>query len=422
MNTPLNILVIGSGGREHALCWKIKQSPLCADLYCAPGNGGISQVVTCVTLADAPSIVAFCMEKQIGLAVIGPEQPLVEGLADTLRAAHIPTFGPSKKAAQLEGSKAFTKQLCDKYHIPTAAYGEFSDIAAAKAYLNNNPYPQVIKADGLAAGKGVVIAENEKQAFDALEMMFAGGFGIAGHKVIIEEFLLGQELSFFALSDGERAIAFGAAQDHKRAYDNDQGPNTGGMGTYSPPPIATRVLQEEVMQTIIEPTVRAMKKEGMPFQGVLFAGLMLTSEGPTLLEYNARFGDPETQVLMARLDSDLVPLLLACAQGKLENTEVRYKKEAAVCVVMAAEGYPGSYQKGTAINNLSQASALPDTIIFHAGTALENYQIVATGGRVLGVTALGGTLKEAQGKAYKAVDTIDWKEGFCRRDIAAKAV
>jgi phosphoribosylamine--glycine ligase len=346
----------------------------------------------------------------------------VDGLADSLRAAHIPTFGPSQKAAQLEGSKAFTKQLCDKYRIPTAAYGEFIDIATAKAYLKNKPYPQVIKADGLAAGKGVVIAENETDAVAALEMMFSGGFGSAGDKVLIEEFLQGPELSFFALSDGECALEFGSAQDHKRAFDNDEGPNTGGMGTYSPPPIATAAMHAEVMETIIQPTVEAMKAEGIPFQGVLFAGLMLTKQGPKLLEYNARFGDPETQVLMARLDSDIVPILLACANGTLANVKVSYKKAHAVCVVMAAKGYPGPYQKGTKISQLDKAAGLPDTMVFHAGTKKEGDVILANGGRVLGVTALGATLKEAQARAYQAVDVIDWPEGFCRRDIAAKAL
>lgn len=422
MTNHLNILVIGSGGREHALCWKIKQSPLCGELFCAPGNGGISDVATCMILSDDAAILNFCLEKNIGLVVIGPEKPLVDGLADTLRAANIPTFGPSEKAAQLEGSKAFTKHICDKYHIPTAAYGEFTEIVPAQEYLKNKTYPQVIKADGLAAGKGVVIAENEAEAFAALEMMFSGGFGKAGNVVVIEEFLVGPELSFFALSDGEHALEFGSAQDHKRAFDGDLGPNTGGMGTYSPAPIATHVLHTQLMEMIIKPTVAAMKAEGMPFQGILFAGLMLTNDGPKLLEYNARFGDPETQVLMARLESDLVPILLSCANGTLETASVSYTKQAAVCVVMAANGYPGSYTKGSKISNLSQASALPDTIVFHAGTEKNGEEIRAIGGRVLGVTALGDTLKDAQAKAYIAVDVIDWKDGFCRRDIAGKAV
>jgi phosphoribosylamine--glycine ligase len=418
----INILVIGSGGREHALCWKIKQSPECGALYCSPGNGGIQEVANCVTLADEATIIAFCQEKQIGLVVIGPEQPLVDGLADSLRAANIPTFGPSKKAAQLEGSKAYTKKLCDRYHIPTAAYGEFTDLATAKNYLQSKTYPQVVKADGLAAGKGVVIAQNEREAVDALEMMFSGGFGAAGNKVVIEEFLEGPELSFFALSDGTHALEFGSAQDHKRAFDNDQGPNTGGMGTYSPPPIATKALHAEVMETIIKPTVAAMQAEGAPFQGVLFAGLILTKGGPKLLEYNTRFGDPETQVLMARLESDVLPILLACAKGDLNNIAVKHKNEHAVCVVMAANGYPANYEKNTLIQNLTQASALPNTVIFHAGTARSGGEIRAIGGRVLGVTATGATLKEAQHNAYKAVDAIDWPQGFCRRDIAASAL
>lgn len=418
----LNILVIGSGGREHALCWKIRQSSLCGELYCAPGNGGIWEVATCIALKDVRDTIAFCKEKDIGLVVVGPEQPLVDGVVDMLKAEGIVVFGPSKRAAQLEGSKAFTKKLCDKYNIPTAAYEEFTDLDAAENYIQTQSYPLVIKADGLAAGKGVVIAEDVLQAADALQFMFQGGFGAAGKKVVIEEFLTGTELSFFALCDGNTAVEFGSAQDHKRAYDNDQGPNTGGMGTYSPPPLATKELHQQIMETIVLPTVAGMKNDGAPFQGVLFAGLMLTKEGPKLIEYNTRFGDPETQVLMARLNSDLVPLLLASANGNLGDATVHYKSEDAVCVVMAAKGYPGEYKKHTVIQGLEQARSMANVMIFHAGTERHGEEIQAVGGRVLGVTALGSTIKDAQAKAYQAVSQIDWPDGFYRKDIANSAI
>lgn len=416
-----HILVIGSGGREHALCWKIKQSPLCGALYCAPGNGGIREVAECVSLDGDAAIIDFCRAQNIGLVVIGPEQPLVDGLADTLEAAGIACFGANKQAAQLEGSKAFTKALCDKYNIPTAAYAEFTDAAAAKAYLAGNPYPQVIKADGLAAGKGVIIAEDEAAAHTAIDEMFDGRFGAAGEKIIIEECMVGPELSYFALCDGNIATEFGTAQDHKRAYDDDKGPNTGGMGTYSPPPIATAELCAEVMRTIIQPTVDGLKQEGITFKGIFFAGLMITATGPKLIEYNVRFGDPETQVLMARLEADLLPLLMDVAKGTLKKAPVAYKNEAAVCVVMASNGYPGTYQKGSIIRNLDAAGSAANTTIFHAGTVLKDDEIQAVGGRVLGVTALGATLSDAIHASYQAVDAIDWPEGFCRRDIAKHA-
>ena len=417
-----NILIIGAGGREHALAWKIKQSPLCGTLYCAPGNGGMEEIAECISLADHDAIIEFCKNNSIGLVVVGPEQPFVDGLADDLQAAGIPCFGCNGKAAQLEGSKAFTKALCKKYNIPTAAYDEFTDAQSAKNYLAGKTYPQVIKADGLAAGKGVIIAENEAQAFEAIEHMFSGGFGEAGSKIIIEEFLTGPELSYFALCDGNAAVEFGAAQDHKRAYDNDEGPNTGGMGTYSPPPIATPELCNEIMRTVIEPTIAGLKQEGIAFKGIFFAGFMLTKDGPKLLEYNVRFGDPETQALMARLDTDILPLFLDVASGTLKPQTIAYKPEAAVCVVMASKGYPGAYEKGTVIEAVEQANALPNTTIFHAGTKREDNTLKASGGRVLGVTALGATLKEAQSNAYQAVDTIEWPMGFCRRDIAKKAI
>ena len=423
-----NVLVIGSGGREHALCWRLKQSPSVGKLFCSPGNGGISEVATCVNLAKPQDIIRFCKEQTIALVVIGPEQPLVEGLSDQLREQGIAVFGPSKKAARLEGSKGFMKDLCAKYRIPTAAYGFFTTLAEAQAFLQDKAYPLVIKADGLAAGKGVVIAASQQEAQEALASMFSGQFGDSGKAVIIEEFLQGEEVSYFALCDGETAVEFGYAQDHKRAFDGDQGPNTGGMGAYSPAPIMTPPLREIVMQTIIMPTVRAMKKEGIPFKGVLFAGLMLTEDGPILLEYNARFGDPETQVLMARFDADLYLALMACSHTELtkdnglDKVKISFAKDAAVCIVMAANGYPGNYAKNTPIQGVEKANALDGVMVFHAGTHMQDGKLLANGGRVLGVTAIGATIAQAQAKGYQAVDLIDWPSGFCRRDIAWRAV
>ncbi len=412
-----NVLVIGSGGREHALSWRLKASPSVQKVYCAPGNAGIAEDVTCVTLASPQAIIDFCKANAIGLVVIGPEQPLVEGLADTLDAAGIAVFGPGKLAARLEGSKGFTKEICRKYNIPTAAYGFFTDAGNAKRFLDGKSYPIVVKADGLAAGKGVIIAENRRQAENAVDDMFSGQFGESGKSVVIEEFMEGEEVSFFAITDGDTAIEFGYAQDHKRAYDGDKGPNTGGMGTYAPAAMMTEALRAQVMNDIIFPTVEAMKKEGCPFRGVLFAGLMLTREGPKLLEYNARFGDPETQVLMARLESDLYAALLACATGGLDKVKISFRRDAAVCVVMASNGYPGAYEKGSVIKGIEKANALPGVKVFHAGTDKRGDDIVAVGGRVLGVTAFGGSVAEAQSNAYRAVDAIDWPGGFCRRDI-----
>ncbi len=416
------VLVIGSGGREHALSWRLKQSLGVSQIFCASGNAGIAQDVTCVNLAAHDEIVKFCHKENISLVVIGPEQPLVDGLADILQAENIPVFGCSKKAARLEGSKIFMKDLCKKYNIPTAAYGSFSDKQEAINFLEGKNFPIVVKADGLAAGKGVFIAENKKDAIEAVENMFSGEFGTAGSRIIIEEFLDGVEASFFALCDGKKAVEFSYAQDHKRAYDGDKGPNTGGMGTYSPAPVVTDEIRKEVMEKIIHPTMAAMEKEGCPFSGVLFAGLMLTKNGAKLLEYNARFGDPETQSLMMRFDGDLFRLLLSCANGTVEEKFISFSKQAAVCVVMAASGYPAAYQKGSIIHGLEKAGAFPNVKIFHAGTAEKDGNIVSVGGRVLGVTALGDNIKEAQHNAYKAVDLIDWKEGFYRRDIAWQAV
>lgn len=419
----MNVLVIGSGGREHALCWKLTQSPQLDALYCAPGNAGIAEVAECVSLSGNDAIVAFAKDRRIGLVVVGPEVPLVEGLADALQAANIPVFGPSAKAAQLEGSKGFTKDLCAKYHIPTAAYRRFTDDAEAQDYAAMQSLPLVIKADGLAAGKGVVIAETREEARAAIDEMLGGKFGAAGASLVIEEFMEGEEASFFALADGTHALAFGAAQDHKRVGEGDTGPNTGGMGTYSPAPCFTTEIEARTMREIIEPTLRAMQAEGMPFQGVLFAGLMLTKDGPKLIEYNARFGDPETQVLMRRVEGDLLPYLLACATGTLAAMPpVRMREESAVCVVLAAKGYPETYVKNTVIRGLDQVAGCPDSVVFHAGTAAKDGQILAVGGRVLGICATGPTIREARDATYRAVDAIDWPEGFCRRDIAWRAL
>jgi phosphoribosylamine--glycine ligase len=416
-----NVLVIGSGGREHALCWRLAQSPSVAKVFCSPGNGGIGEEFACVALASHAEIIDFCKKERIALVVIGPEQPLVEGLADALAAAGIAVFGPQAKAARLEGSKGFMKELCKNYHIPTAAYGFFDNVSDAKQFLEGKSYPIVVKADGLAAGKGVIIAQDKAEALAAIDDMFSGKIA-GGAQVVIEEFLEGEEVSFFALCDGDNAVAFGSAQDHKRAYDGDKGPNTGGMGTYAPLHFFTDALQKTVMETIIFPTVAAMKKEGCPFKGVLFAGLMLTKDGPKLLEYNVRFGDPETQVLMARFEGDLYALLLACSTGRLAEAKAAFGKEAAICVVMAAKGYPGAYEKNTVIKNLGKAGTISGVKIFHAGTKKDGGEMLSVGGRVLGITATGDTLKEAQARAYQAIDLLDWPQGFCRRDIGWRGV
>ncbi len=421
----MNVLLIGSGGREHALAWRLKASPKLDRLYCAPGNAGIAEVATLVALdaADHAAVAAFCGKHAIGLVVIGPEVPLVAGLADSLTAQGIRVFGPSKAAAQLEGSKGYTKDLCAEFGIPTAAYGRFRDAASAKAYLARQKAGTiVVKADGLAAGKGVVIAETRAQAEAAIDACFAGAFGAAGAEVVIEEFLVGEEASFFALVDGEHALALVAAQDHKRVGDGDTGPNTGGMGAYSPAPVMTPAMVERTMAEIIRPTVAAMKKRGTPFRGVLFAGLMITDKGPQLIEYNVRFGDPETQVLMMRLKSDLLDALSATAEGRLDRCRVEWHADAALTVVMAADGYPGTPRKGTEIRGLGLAASMPGVEIFHAGTRAEGSRILADGGRVLNVTARGHTVAEAQALAYAAIAQLDWPEGFCRRDIGWRAV
>jgi phosphoribosylamine---glycine ligase len=420
----MNILLLGSGGREHALAWKMADSPLIERFYCAPGNAGIAQEAECVPLelTGHAAIVAFCRENGIDLVVVGPEAPLCAGVVDDLEAAGIKAFGPSRAAAQLEGSKGFTKDLCRANAIPTAAYARFKDAKAAKAYIRSHGAPIVVKADGLAAGKGVIVAQSEAEAEAAVDMMFSGGLGEAGGEVVVEEFLDGEEASFFALCDGETAIPLATAQDHKRAFDGDKGPNTGGMGAYSPAANIDAALSGRIMSEIIAPTMRAMKAMGAPFKGVLYAGLMITSQGPKLIEYNARFGDPETQVLMPRLMSDLVPALLAACDGMLKSFDLRWYETPALTVVMAAKGYPGHYTRGTVIEGLDEAAAVEGVEIFHAGTKAEGGRILANGGRVLNISATGKTVREAQARAYAAIARICWPEGFYRRDIGWRAV
>jgi len=420
----MNILLLGSGGREHALAWKLAQSPLCENLYAAPGNPGIADHAELVSMdvTDHAAVVAYCTERSIKLVVIGPEAPLVDGLADSLRAHDIPVFGPDKAAAQLEGSKGFTKDLCARANIPTAAYVRTTSLEQARAELTKFGLPVVIKADGLAAGKGVIIAETAEQAEEALADMFSGSFGAAGAEVVLEEFMTGEEVSFFALTDGTAILPFGSAQDHKRVGDGDTGPNTGGMGAYSPARILTPALEQEALERIIRPTVDTLRAEGMPYNGVLYAGLMLTREGPKLVEYNARFGDPECQVLMMRLEDDLAALLLSVATGKLADYgTVSMRDECALTVVMAANGYPGTPEKDGAISGIDAAEA-EGSKVFHAGTALKNGALVANGGRVLNVTALGSSIADAQAQAYRAVDAISFPTGFCRRDIGWREV
>jgi len=421
----MNILLLGSGGREHALAWKMAASPLADRLYCAPGNAGIAREATCVALdpADHPAVVAFCKSHAIDLVVVGPEAPLVAGIVDDLAAAGIKAFGPTKAAARLEGSKGFAKDLCRAHNIPTAAYERFAEAAPAKAYVRARGAPIVVKADGLAAGKGVVVAATVAEAEAAIDMILGGGLGAAGAELVVEEFLQGEEASFFALCDGETALPLASAQDHKRVFDGDQGPNTGGMGAYSPAPVMTEEMTQRTLDEIVRPTLRAMQAMGAPFKGVLFAGLMITPGGPQLIEYNIRFGDPECQPLMLRLKSDLVPALIAACDGVLKSFDLRWHDDAALTVVMAAKGYPGAFAKGSIIAGLDDAAAIEGVEIFHAGTALSaDGRLAANGGRVLGVSAIGKTVAEAQARAYAAVDKIRWPEGFCRRDIGWRAV
>ena len=420
----MHILLLGSGGREHALAWKIAASPLVTKLWCAPGNAGIAREAECVPLAiaDREAVIAFCKANAVEFVVVGPETPLAAGIVDDLGRAGIKAFGPSKMAAQLEGSKGFTKDLCAEFGIPTAAYRRFDNEAGALAYVRAQGAPIVIKADGLAAGKGVVVAKTLREAEDAVAMMFAGHFGAAGAEVVIEEFLAGREVSFFALCDGETALPLASAQDHKRVFDHDQGPNTGGMGAYSPTPFVTSEIHDQIMSRIISPTVAGMKARGAPFRGVLYAGVMLTEQGPKLFEYNVRFGDPECQVLMLRMMSDIVPAFLAACDGELKHFNLRWYPEAAITVVMAAKGYPGDYRKGSRIEGLDDAAKIDGVEIFHAGTLAKDSAILANGGRVLNVCALGKTVTEAQARAYASIDRINWPDGFCRRDIAWQAV
>ena len=417
----MNVLLIGSGGREHALAWRLKRSDSLTSLYAAPGNPGIAEEAEIVPLdvSDHLAVIDFCRNKAIGLVVIGPEAPLVAGLGDDLRAEGFAVFGPDKAAAQLEGSKGFTKDLCARAEIPTAAYARQNDKAAALADLDRFGLPVVIKADGLAAGKGVIIAESAEEARAAVEDMFSGGFGAAGAEIVLEEYMEGEEASFFALSDGMNVVPFGSAQDHKRVGDGDTGPNTGGMGAYSPAPVLSDELEAQVMERIVEPTVRTMMADGNPYVGVLYAGLMLTDEGPKLIEYNCRFGDPECQVLMTRFRGDLAALLHAVATRGLTGAAAPdFSADTALTVVMAAKGYPGTPEKGGAINRLDAAEkAVPDVKIFHAGTAMTDGALVASGGRVLNVTATAPSVTAAREKAYGAIDALDFPSGFCRRDI-----
>ena len=420
----MNLLLIGSGGREHALAWKLAASPLVDRLWCAPGNAGIAQEaeIARIDVADHAAVITFCRTHAIDFVVVGPEAPMVAGIVDDLEAAGIKTFGASSGAARLEGSKGFTKDLCRRYGIPTAAYERFAAPEPARAYVRAQGAPIVVKADGLAAGKGVVVAETVAEAEAAIDMMFSGGLGAAGAEVLVEEFLAGEEASFFALCDGESAIALGSVQDHKRAFDGDRGPNTGGMGAYSPAPVMTEALERQAMDAFVLPTLRAMKEAGSPFKGVLFAGLMITAVGPKLIEYNVRFGDPECQVLMLRLKSDLVPALMAARDGMLKRFDLRWSDETALTVVMATRGYPGSYAKGSMIEGLDEAAAVDGAQVFHAGTAMADGRVVADGGRVLNVCGLGRTVGEARERAYAAVGRIRWTEGFCRRDIGWQAL
>jgi phosphoribosylamine---glycine ligase len=420
----MHVLLLGSGGREHALAWKIAASPLVTKLWCAPGNAGIAREAECVALdiANHGTVIDFCKRNSVELVVVGPETPLTAGIVDDLANVGIKAFGPSKQAARLEGSKGFTKALCTECGIPTGAYGRFDNANEALAYVRRQGAPIVVKADGLAAGKGVVVAMTTAEAEAAVTMMFGGAFGKAGAEIVVEEYLAGREISFFALCDGETAIALASAQDHKRVFDHDEGPNTGGMGAYSPTPFVTSEIHDQIMARIILPTVAGMKARGTPFRGVLYAGIMLTADGPKLFEYNVRFGDPECQVLMLRMMSDIVPAMLAACDGQLKNFDLRWFEEAALTVVMAAKGYPGDYAKGTRIDGLDEAAKVEGVEIFHAGTIAKDGNILANGGRVLNICASGKTIAEAQQRAYAAVGRIRWGDGFCRRDIGWQAV
>ena len=420
----MNILILGSGGREHALAWAVKQNPKTDRLIVAPGNAGIAQLAECadIDILDGSAVVAFCAANAVDFVIIGPEAPLAAGVADATRAAGLLTFGPSAEAAKLEASKAFTKEICDACAAPTAAWARFTQSAPARAYVQAQGAPIVVKADGLAAGKGVIVAMTVTEALAAIDDMFGGEFGTAGAEVVIEEFMTGEEASFFILTDGVNALPIGTAQDHKRAGEGDTGPNTGGMGAYSPAPVLTPALQSQAMEQIVLPTIAEMARRGTPYSGVLYAGLMIENGQCRLVEYNARFGDPETQVLMMRLGAQALDLLLACAEGRLDQTRAHWADDHALTVVMAAQGYPGAYARGSAIRGLEALPESSSQMVFHAGTTLTDGQITASGGRVLNVTARGATLAEAQARAYAMVDAIDWPEGFCRRDIGWRAL
>ncbi|RKF13501.1 phosphoribosylamine--glycine ligase [Roseovarius spongiae] len=420
----MNILILGGGGREHALAWAVLQNPKCDRLIVAPGNAGISGIAECAALdiMDAGRVAAFAEEESIDLVIVGPEAPLAAGVADRLRDAGVLTFGPSAAAARLEASKSFTKEICDAAGAPTAAYGHFTDAASAKEYVQTKGAPIVVKADGLAAGKGVIIAESVAEAHAAIDDMFAGEFGQAGAELVIEEFMTGEEASLFVLCDGETVLPIGGAQDHKRVGEGDTGPNTGGMGAYSPAPVLTPEIEARAMDEIVRPTVAEMARRGTPFRGVLYAGLMIEAGRARLVEYNVRFGDPECQVLMMRLGAQALDLMHAAAEGRLGNCPVNWADDHALTVVMAAKGYPGDYAKGSVIRGLDACPENSTQMVFHAGTARADGQMVASGGRVLNVTARGATLKEAAERAYAMVDRIDWPEGFCRRDIGWRAL
>jgi len=420
----MNILILGGGGREHALAWAVLQNPKCDKLIVAPGNAGIAQIAQCADLdiLDPAAVTEFAAENAIDFVIVGPEAPLVEGIVDALSGAGILAFGPSKAAAELEASKAFTKEICDAAKAPTANYAHFTDAEAARAYIRAQGAPIVVKADGLAAGKGVIVAMDEDTALAAIDDMFGGEFGAAGAEVVIEEFMEGEEASFFVLTDGTAALAIGTAQDHKRAYDNDEGPNTGGMGAYSPAPVLSDAIAKAALDDIVQPTIDEMARRGTPYRGVLYAGLMIKDGKPRLVEYNVRFGDPECQVLMMRLGAQALDLMLACAENRLAEAQVNWADDHALTIVMAAKGYPGSYEKGSVIKGLDTLPEDASHMVFHAGTRKTDGAIQAVGGRVLNVTARGSSLKEARDRAYKMVEEIDWPEGFCRSDIGWRAL
>ncbi|MFW8594640.1 phosphoribosylamine--glycine ligase [Cribrihabitans neustonicus] len=420
----MNILILGGGGREHALAWAVMQNPKCDKLIVAPGNAGIAQIADCASLdiEDGGAVAGFAEENAIDFVIIGPEAPLAAGVADRLREAGVLVFGPSEAAARLEASKRFTKEICDAAGAPTAGYGHFTDAEAAKTYVRAQGAPIVVKADGLAAGKGVIVAMQEQEALDAIDGMFGGAFGGAGAEVVIEEFMEGEEASLFVLVDGEEVLPIGTAQDHKRVGEGDCGPNTGGMGAYSPAPVLSTAIEEKAIEEIVKPTMKVMAERGMPYQGVLYAGLMIQNGEPRLVEYNVRFGDPECQVLMMRLGAQALDLMHAAAEGRLASARVNWAGDHAITVVMAAEGYPGAYQKGSEIKGLESLPEDSSNMVFHAGTRAEDGKVLAAGGRVLNVTARGASLQEARDRAYAMVDSINWPEGFCRRDIGWRAL